>query len=106
MWLGSLTREPRALSKDACFVQELLRAVSTLASTLPLEARVKIGDETIPMKHGLMYKATPNADGKFRALNTDGIENGGAFDGAAHAGGAHHAVPSDAAVHRERGRRF
>ena len=72
------------------------RAINTLASTLPLEARVKNGDETLPMKHGLLYKSIPNADGKFRALDTDGIENGGAFDGAANQ------IPRDSSIECER----
>ncbi len=48
------------------------------------------------MKHGLRYKVFPNADGRFRALGTDGIENGGAFDGAADY------IPVDSSIEVER----
>ena len=39
------------------------RAVNIFASTLPLEARVKIWDETLATKHGMLSKKAPSADG-------------------------------------------
>ena len=57
---------------------------------------MKNGDETLSMKHGLLYKTLPHADGKFRALDTDGIEDGGAFDGTANQ------IPRDSSIECER----
>ena len=52
------------------------RAVNTLASTLPLEARVKIGDETIPMKHGLLLKTVLIATESAELLTMTGLKMG------------------------------
>ena len=73
------------------------RAVNTLASTLPLEARVKIGDETIPMRHGLLLKQGPNCDGKRRAIDDDGLEDGGCYNPAIDG-----ALPMDTSIECER----
>ena len=73
----------RLLSQGTVLTQldDLSRLLTTLNSTLNLDARVFNGEESVGMKHGIHFKELPNADGRYLKYGEDGIKSQGMFDG-------------------------
>ena len=71
----------RLLSQGTVLTQIdfLSRAISTLNSTLPLEARVANGEEGIPLRHGMQMKKEPNADGRNLKYDNEAAASGGVY---------------------------